>query len=372
MAYILSERAFGMSTEKREVREQNCSVDKFSSDKQMASNWNVGFRFLSNLQEGSIPKFNPGTSDQQIPSEPIISSHFVSSAPAPHAPEGCKGLSCDTSNLSACSPVGKTPYSALNPQNYILDLKSSVNLQNNQDPISPGNTRQDLCRNLQRKGLLPLILQRPANKLAVLNRRLIHVDNSFKDHQNHAVAYRSFSSQYTKPNSTFQKQKQPENSPDDKISGTNNSVSSGATIESKRRVRWTRDLHKRFVESVNRLGGAKKATPKGILKEMDVHGLTIFHVKSHLQKYRAERYLPESKEVCVSDAGRSERTPTNAVTRFDQKRGIHIAEALLLQLDVQRRLHEQMEIQRNLQSRIEEQGRQLKQMLDQQLQKRKY
>ncbi|KAJ6425046.1 hypothetical protein OIU84_025755 [Salix udensis] len=48
--------------------------------------------------------------------------------------------------------------------------------------------------------------------------------------------------------------------------------------------------------------------------------------------------------VCVSDAGRSEKTPTNAVTRFDQKTGIHIAEALLLQLDVQRRLHEQMEV----------------------------
>ncbi|KAJ6425047.1 hypothetical protein OIU84_025756 [Salix udensis] len=241
----------------------------------MASNWNVGFRFLSNLQEGSIPKFNPGTSDQQIPSEPIISSHFASSVPAPY----------DTSNLSACSPVGKTPYSAVNPQNYILGLKSSLNLidsQNNQDPRSPGNTRQDLCRNLQRKGLLPPILQRPASKLAVLNRRQIHVDNSFKDHQNHAVACHSFSSQFTKPNSSFQQQKQPENSPDDKISGTNNPVSSGATIESKRRVRWTRDLHKRFVESVNRLGGAQKATPKGILKEMDVHGLTIFHVKKSL------------------------------------------------------------------------------------------
>ena len=65
------------------------------------------------------------------------------------------------------------------------------------------------------------------------------------------------SAQFTKPNSSFQQKKQPENSPDDKISGTNNSVSLGATIESKRRVRWTRDLHKRFVESVNRLGGAQ-------------------------------------------------------------------------------------------------------------------
>ncbi|KAJ6303249.1 hypothetical protein OIU77_017183 [Salix suchowensis] len=123
-----------MNTEKRKVLEQNCtSLEKNSSHhQQMASNWNVGFRFLSNLQEGSIPKFNPGTSDQQIPSEPIISGHFASPAPAPYAPEGCKGLSYDTSNLSACSPVGKTPYSAANPQNYILALKSSLNLINSQ------------------------------------------------------------------------------------------------------------------------------------------------------------------------------------------------------------------------------------------------
>ncbi|KAJ6964149.1 hypothetical protein NC652_002426 [Populus alba x Populus x berolinensis] len=74
--------------------------------------------------------------------------------------------------------------------------------------------------------------------------------------------------------------------------------------------------------------------------------------------------------VCVSDAGRLEKTPTIVVTKFDPKIGIHIAKALQLQRDVQRRMHEQMEIQRNLQSQIEEQGRQLKQMLDHQLKTR--
>ncbi|CAL5441751.1 unnamed protein product [Camellia sinensis] len=61
------------------------------------------------------------------------------------------------------------------------------------------------------------------------------------------------------------------------------SGNSGSAISSKTRIRWTQDLHDRFVECVNHLGGAEKATPKAILKLMDSEGLTIFHVKSHLQ-----------------------------------------------------------------------------------------
>lgn len=36
----------------------------------------------------------------------------------------------------------------------------------------------------------------------------------------------------------------------------NNSSCSGGPLSSKTRIRWTQDLHDRFVECVNRLGGA--------------------------------------------------------------------------------------------------------------------
>ncbi|KAL1196892.1 Myb family transcription factor PHL5 [Cardamine amara subsp. amara] len=135
----------------------------------------------------------------------------------------------------------------------------------------------------------------------------------------------------------------------------------GTVIGNKTRIRWTQDLHEKFVECVNCLGGADKATPKAILKLMDSEGLTIFHVKSHLQKYRIAKYIPDSLE------GKFEkRACAKELSQLDIKTGVQIKEALQLQLDVQRHLHEQLEIQRNLQLRIEEQGKQLKIMIEQQ------
>ncbi|KAG6527297.1 hypothetical protein ZIOFF_009395 [Zingiber officinale] len=55
------------------------------------------------------------------------------------------------------------------------------------------------------------------------------------------------------------------------------------TTDPKPRLRWTAELHDRFVDAVNQLGGPDKATPKTIMRVMGVKGLTLYHLKSHLQ-----------------------------------------------------------------------------------------
>ncbi|KAE9599147.1 putative transcription factor MYB-HB-like family [Lupinus albus] len=143
-----------------------------------------------------------------------------------------------------------------------------------------------------------------------------------------------------------------------------NNLANDPNLSSKQRLRWTHELHERFVDAVAQLGGPDRATPKGVLRVMGVQGLTIYHVKSHLQKYRLAKYLPDS----FSDEGKNadKKETEDRLSNLDGSSGMQITEALKLQMEVQKRLHEQLEVQRQLQLRIEAQSKYLKKIIEDQ------
>ncbi|KAK3135220.1 hypothetical protein QOZ80_5BG0416230 [Eleusine coracana subsp. coracana] len=147
------------------------------------------------------------------------------------------------------------------------------------------------------------------------------------------------------------------------IGGSNISNPANPVGSGKQRLRWTSDLHNRFVDAIAQLGGPDRATPKGVLTVMGVPGITIYHVKSHLQKYRLAKYIPESPAEGCKDG---KKDSSDSLSNTDSAPGLQINEALKMQMEVQKRLHEQLEVQRQLQLRIEAQGKYLQMIIEEQ------
>ncbi|XP_002523053.2 myb family transcription factor IPN2 isoform X2 [Ricinus communis] len=132
------------------------------------------------------------------------------------------------------------------------------------------------------------------------------------------------------------------------------------TTDPKPRLRWTVELHERFVDAVTQLGGPDKATPKTIMRVMGVKGLTLYHLKSHLQKFRlGKQPHKEFSDPSIKDGPALDLQRSAASTSAMMGRSMNE-----MQMEVQRRLHEQLEVQRHLQLRIEAHGKYMQNMLE--------
>ncbi|ESQ40609.1 hypothetical protein EUTSA_v10013850mg [Eutrema salsugineum] len=321
---------------------------------------NINFEF-SNASQGSRLQSQPQP-PQPFNLQDVNMIHYNQSSPwttetfSDFTPYDC---TANPSFSGQCS-LSKPYPSSLHPYHHQSSDPPSLDQSESMVPMQP----------LPDRYLKPLYQRSCANDFAAANASSASYSLSFEASQdsqglcrstysNSNVTQLNFSSSHHQPKQTHPRFSSP---PSFSTHGSGSMAPNCGTITgNKTRIRWTQDLHEKFVECVNRLGGADKATPKAILKLMDSEGLTIFHVKSHLQKYRIAKYIPDSEE------GKFEkRACAKELSQLDTKTGVQIKEALQLQLDVQRHLHEQLEIQRNLQLRIEEQGKQLKIMIEQQ------
>ncbi|XP_004493572.1 uncharacterized protein [Cicer arietinum] len=341
----------------------------------MSQVWNLGT--CSQQQKLSIV----GEEESKSSNTSTIMSRFESPTSAFYATENYMGFA-EFDNQSLSSQLYKINdfdfplYQSLRENNHFLDSS------NQHDPnFELSNTLQALVKS-QLNGNQCLRFQEKSNKFSCENfpgSKFIPIEqqklflgglasvgssSSFcnKGNQSYMDACGSYDLSVEQLNFSSHHEKLSQTISSESLSTSlGNPSSNENVVSSKTRIRWTKDLHEKFVKCVNLLGGAEKATPKAVLKMMDSDGLTIYHVKSHLQKYRIAKFMPESTQ------GKSDkRVRTEDMDHIGVKTGFQIKEALQLQLDAQRRLHEQLEIQRTLQLRIEEQGRELKKMFEQQ------
>uniref|UniRef100_A0A803NRV2 MYB-CC type transcription factor LHEQLE-containing domain-containing protein n=1 Tax=Cannabis sativa TaxID=3483 RepID=A0A803NRV2_CANSA len=107
----------------------------------------------------------------------------------------------------------------------------------------------------------------------------------------------------------------------------------------------------------------QEATPKTIMRVMGVKGLTLYHLKSHLQKFRlGKQPHKEFNDHSIKDGMRA--------SALELQRNTASSSAMIsrsmneMQMEVQRRLHEQLEVQKHLQLRIEAQGKYMQSILE--------
>ncbi|GFZ21555.1 homeodomain-like superfamily protein [Actinidia rufa] len=117
--------------------------------------------------------------------------------------------------------------------------------------------------------------------------------------------------------------------------------------DAKPRLKWTPELHGRFVDTVTQLGGPDSYKYR-LGKSQQSETCNEIQKQEFKPNQRRDGHL--SGEV-------------GDETQNQMNESLQIAQALQMQMEVQRKLHEQIEVQRHLQLRIEAQGKYLQSVL---------
>ncbi|KAJ6971401.1 hypothetical protein NC653_032036 [Populus alba x Populus x berolinensis] len=110
----------------------------------------------------------------------------------------------------------------------------------------------------------------------------------------------------------------------------------GSSTAHKPRMRWTPELHERFLDAVN------KPVTFFVLFIEDFYLLRAFF---SFQKYRLAKYFQEKKEEKKASCSEEKKAASIIIDDDGKKKGtIQITEALRMQMEVQKQLHEQLEV----------------------------
>ncbi|KAL0372469.1 UNVERIFIED_CONTAM: Myb family transcription factor PHL8 [Sesamum calycinum] len=134
-----------------------------------------------------------------------------------------------------------------------------------------------------------------------------------------------------------------------------NEMSLVLSSDAKPRLKWTQELHQRFVDAVNQLGGAEKGFLNRLMFLLQKYRLGRSQQSQIYHHSKPEDYGGKQTNLFTSMIFDEAKEPTNE--------NLQITQALQMQMEVQRKLHEQIEVQRHLQLRIEAQGKYLQSVL---------
>ncbi|KAF7151616.1 hypothetical protein RHSIM_Rhsim02G0087800 [Rhododendron simsii] len=147
------------------------------------------------------------------------------------------------------------------------------------------------------------------------------------------------------------------------MNGCNNlTLNNNPSLAARQRLRWTHELHERFVEAVAQLGGPDRYYGKDLYLYAELVRMLNEILNSDVQ--RLDDLVEKSDNFNWKKADKKDSG--DLLSSLDGSSGMQITEALKLQMEVQKRLHEQLEVQRQLQLRIEAQGKYLKKIIEEQ------